>query len=165
MNYSSIRKMEVSNGEGIRVSLFVSGCTLHCPNCFNPEAQNFCAGHEFGSKEFFRINELLKKPYCAGLSLLGGEPFDQKDNFYLLELCKVAHSLGKTVWAWSGHLFDEIRLDPVKAELLENCDVLVDGPFVDAQKDLSLAWRGSANQRVIDVCASLKKGEVILYEK
>ena len=105
----------------------------------------------------------MKKPYCAGLSILGGEPFDQKDNYLLIELCKAAHTIGKDVWIWSGYTFEELKTDDKKLELLQECDILVDGPFIDEQKDLSLKWRGSTNQRVIDIKESLASGKVVEY--
>lgn len=163
MNYFQIRSFDVVNGKGIRTSIFVSGCTLHCKNCFNSEAWDFNSGKEFSSIQFFKIQELLKRPYCSGLSILGGEPFDQHDFYFLIELCKAAHALKKDVWIWSGHQFEELRMNEDKLNLLKQCDVLVDGPFIDEKKDLSLAWRGSQNQRIIDVQKSLKQNEVVLY--
>jgi anaerobic ribonucleoside-triphosphate reductase activating protein len=164
MNYSQIRKLDISDGEGIRVSVFVSGCERHCKGCFNPETWDFNAGKEFTSHQFFQICELLKSPHYAGLSLLGGEPFIQKDNYYLIELCKTAHFEGKNVWAWSGFKFEELIQNKHQLELLKNCDVLVDGPFIESQRNLTLAWRGSSNQRVIDVKKSLAANKVVLYK-
>lgn len=165
MKYFQIRSFDVVNGEGIRTSIFVSGCTLHCKNCFNPEAWDFGAGKLFTSKQFFQILDLLKRPYCAGLSILGGEPFDQTDNNLLIELCESAHVLGKNVWAWSGHQFEELLKDNKARVLLENCDVLVDGRYEDELRDLSLAWRGSSNQRVLDVKKSLAQNKPVLYKE
>ena len=163
MNYSQIRTMDISNGEGIRTSIFVSGCNRHCKGCFNKEAWDFNSGKNFNSEKYFKIYDLLKKPYCAGLSILGGEPFDQKDNYLLIELCKAAHTIGKDVWIWSGYTFEELKTDDKKLELLQECDVLVDGPFIDEQKDLSLKWRGSTNQRIINIKESLASGKVVEY--
>ena len=165
MKYQKIYSFDTANGEGIRTSIFVSGCTLHCKNCFNSEAWDFSAGKEFTSKQFFQILELLKRPYCAGLSILGGEPFDQTDNNLLIELCESAHVLGKNVWAWSGHQFEELLKNSKARVLLENCDVLVDGRYEDELRDLSLAWRGSSNQRVIDVKKSLAQNKPVLYKE
>lgn len=160
MKYFQIRNFDVVNGKGIRTSIFVSGCALHCKNCFNSEAWDFCSGKEFTSKQFFQILELLKRPYCAGLSILGGEPFDQTDNTFLIELCKTAHALGKDVWVWSGHLFEElVKGESYQRTLLENCDILIDGRYIDELRDLSLAWRGSSNQRVLDIKKSLAEGK------
>ena len=163
MNYSQIRTMDISNGEGIRTSIFVSGCNRHCKGCFNKEAWDFNRGKNFNSEKYFKIYDLLKKPYYAGLSILGGEPFDQKDNYLLIELCKAAHTMGKDVWIWSGYTFEELKIDDKKLELLQECDVLVDGPFIDEQKDLSLKWRGSTNQRIINIKESLASGKVVEY--
>ncbi len=163
MNYQKIYSFDLSNGEGIRTSVFVSGCNRHCKNCFNKEAWNFCSGKEFTSEQYFQICEYLKNPYYAGLSLLGGEPFDQKYKYLLIELCITAHALNKNVWIWSGYTFEELIADEEKKVLLEQCDVLVDGPFIDELKDLSLPWRGSPNQRIIDVKKSLKENKAIEY--
>ena len=165
MKYQKIYSFDTADGEGIRTSIFVSGCTLHCRNCFNPEAWDFSAGKLFTSKQFFQILELLKRPYCAGLSILGGEPFDQIDNSLLIELCKSAHTLEKNVWVWSGHQFEELLKNNKARELLENCDVLVDGRYEDELRDLSLAWRGSSNQRVLDVKKSLAQNKPVLYKE
>ena len=158
-----IKDCDIADGEGVRVTLFVSGCPLHCFNCQNKEAWDFNSGKNFNSEKYFKICDLLKKPYCAGLSILGGEPFDQKDNYLLIELCKAAHTIGKDVWIWSGYTFEELKTDDKKLELLQECDILVDGPFIDEQKDLSLKWRGSTNQRVIDIKESLASGRVVEY--
>ena len=165
MKYQKIYSFDTADGKGIRTSIFVSGCTLHCKNCFNSEAWDFGAGKEFTSKQFFQILELLKRPYCAGLSILGGEPFDQKDNNLLIELCESAHVLGKNVWAWSGHQFEELLKNDKARNLLENCDVLVDGRYIDELRDLSLARRGSSNQRVLDVKKSLAQNKPVLYKE
>lgn len=165
MKYQKIYSFDTADGKGIRTSIFVSGCTLHCKNCFNSEAWNFDAGKLFTSKQFFQILELLKRPYCAGLSILGGEPFDQIDKTLLVELCKSAHSLEKDVWIWSGHQFEELLKNDKTRGLLENCDVLVDGRYMDELRNLSLAWRGSSNQRVLDVKKSLAQNKAILLEE
>lgn len=166
MKYQKIYSFDTADGKGIRTSIFVSGCTLHCKNCFNPEAWDFCSGKEFTSKQFFQILELLKRPYCAGLSILGGEPFDQIDNNLLIELCKSTHALEKDVWVWSGHQFEElVKGEAYQHNLLENCDVLVDGRYAYELRDLSLAWRGSSNQRVLDIKKSLAQNKAILLEE
>ena len=163
MNYQKIYSFDLADGDGIRTSIFVSGCNRHCKGCFNEEAWDFNSGKNFNSEKYFKIYDLLKKPYYAGLSILGGEPFDQKDNYLLIELCKAAHTIGKDVWVWSGYTFEELKKDDKKLELLQECDVLVDGPFIDEQKDLSLKWRGSTNQRVINIKESLASGKVVEY--
>lgn len=165
MNYQKIYSFDLSNGEGVRVSIFVSGCTLRCKGCFNHEAWDFKSGHPFTSEEYFKIAALLKNPYYSGISILGGEPFDQEDNYMLIELCKTAHAEGKNVWIWSGHSFEELNMKKSAQELLENCDILVDGPFIEEERDLSLKWRGSRNQRVIDLKETFLKEKICLYDE
>lgn len=163
MNYQDIYNFDLANGEGVRVSLFVSGCTLHCKDCFNKEAWDFNGGKVLTSEKYFQICKLLENPNYSGLSILGGEPFDQKDYFLLSDLCKTAHYYGKDVWIWTGHTFEEINLDSKMKNLLELCDVLVDGRFDSKLKDTSLKWRGSSNQRIIDVQKSLEQQRIIEY--
>ena len=176
MNYAVIKKMDITNGEGIRVSLFVSGCKFHCKNCFNLEVQNFSYGEKYTQETVNRIKEYLCKSSVKGLSLLGGDPLWQtnEDMEQLSNLCKEVHNLGKDIWIWSGFtwedIFDKIPDNTLEAgiinaqqELIAECDVFVDGPFVEELKDLSLAWRGSSNQRVIDVQKTLKAKEIVLY--
>jgi len=170
MNYADIKKVDVANGPGVRVSLFVSGCTHHCKECFNPETWDFGYGSPFGEAEMEKILSLLDKEHIRGLSLLGGEPFEPENQEAVLELVKrVREKLpGKTIWCYSGYLFEELAAGKVGAhsrELLEGLDVLVDGPFVLEKKDLGLRFRGSNNQRIIDVPASLQTGEIRLAEE
>jgi len=169
MNYADIKKVDVANGPGVRVSLFVSGCTHHCKECFNPETWDFGFGSPFGESEMEKILSLLDKEHIRGLSLLGGEPFEPENQESVLELVKrVRERLPeKTIWCYSGYLFEELSNGKVgqhSRELLEKLDVLVDGPFVLEKKDLGLRFRGSSNQRIIDVPASLQSGEVRLAE-
>ena len=170
MNYADIKKVDVANGPGVRVSLFVSGCTHRCEGCFNPETWEFGFGSPFGEAEIEKILTLLAPDHIRGLSLLGGEPFEPANQAPVLELVKrVRKELpGKTVWCYSGYLFEELAAGKVgehSRELLEELDVLVDGPFVLAKKDLGLRFRGSSNQRIIDVPASLEAGTVLLSEE
>lgn len=173
MNYGNIKFYDIANGEGIRTSLFVSGCTNHCQGCFNKEAQDFNYGQFYTSETEQIILKQISKPYIAGLSILGGEPLCQNNAglTYLIELTNAVHGLGKTVWLWTGFVwedFDHIKMSLNKAlikALLYNCDVVVDGPFIEAQKDLTLAFRGSSNQRVIDVQKTLAQDKIILYEQ
>lgn len=167
MNYADIKKVDVANGPGVRVSLFVSGCTHHCKECFNPETWDFSYGQPFGQEEVEKILSLLNKDHIRGLSLLGGEPFEPENQRPVLELVRrVRRELpGKTVWCYTGYLFEELaanRIGEHSRELLEGLDVLVDGPFVLEQKDLGLRFRGSSNQRIIDVPASLESGTIRL---
>ena len=172
MNYATIKPRDIANGPGIRVSLFVSGCTHRCPGCFNAEAWDFDYGQPFDQSVIDRILEDLSPAYVKGLTLLGGEPFEPRNQGPILELLRQVKAKypGKSIWAFSGYLFDRDILpgrlgDPaVTREYLSYLDVLVDGPFVEAQKNLTLRFRGSANQRLIDVPASLRSGTVVLWE-
>lgn len=170
MYYADIKKVDVANGPGVRVSLFVSGCSHRCEGCFNPETWSFDFGAPFGEAEMEKILSFLDKDHIRGLSLLGGEPFEPENQTAVLELVKrVRERLPhKTIWCYSGYLFEELFAGSVgdhSRELLELLDVLVDGPFVLAQKDLGLRFRGSSNQRIIDVPASLAAGVVRLAEE
>lgn len=173
MNYGNIKFYDIANGEGIRTSLFVSGCTNHCQGCFNEEAQDFNYGQLYTPETEQTILKQISKPYVAGLSILGGDPLCQNNVglTYLIELVNAVHDLGKTVWLWTGFVwedFDYIGISIDKAlvkTLLYNCDVVVDGPFIEARKDLTLAFRGSSNQRIIDVPKTIQTGEVVLYDK
>lgn len=173
MKYASIRKMDIANGEGVRVSLFVSGCHFHCKNCFNVEPQSFEYGNEYTAETEERIISLIKPPYVAGLSILGGDPLWQSEKdirAYLIPLTEKVKSMGKTVWIWSGFTWEEINLNSYKMsvidakyELVSKCDVLVDGRYKDDMRDLNLKWRGSANQRVIDIKETIVQNRIILY--
>lgn len=170
MNYADIKKVDVANGPGVRVSLFVSGCSHRCEGCFNPETWDFSYGVPFGEAEIQQILTFLAPDHIRGLSLLGGEPFEPDNQRAVLELVRrVRRELpGKTVWCYTGYLFEELAGNQVGTHsrtLLEGLDVLVDGPFVLAKRDLGLRFRGSNNQRIIDVPASLQAGEVRLAEE
>ena len=166
MNYAEIKKVDVANGPGVRVSLFVSGCTHHCPGCFNPETWDFAYGTEFGEAEIEKILALLAPDYIEGLTILGGEPFEPQNQETVLKLVKrVRKELpGKSIWCFSGYIYEFLadgKIGEHSRELLRQLDVLVDGPFVMKMKDLKLKFRGSSNQRIIDVPASLKAGKAI----
>ena len=170
MNYADIKKVDVANGPGVRVSLFVSGCTHRCEECFNPETWDFSFGSPFGEPEMEKILALLSPDHIRGLSLLGGEPFEPENQGPVLELVRRVRSElpQKTIWCYTGYLCEELAAGKVgehSRELLGGLDVLVDGPFVLARKDLGLRFRGSNNQRIINVPASLKAGEVRLAEE
>ena len=163
--------MDITNGEGIRVSLFVSGCNFHCYNCFNKEAQDFNNGKQFTETEFNTICEWLRQPHIAGLSLLGGDPLCQDSTgFHIMnQLALTARSLGKTVWLWTGFKWEDIWNDEsdmriYRQNLISLCDVVVDGQYVDSLRDLALKWRGSSNQRVILSRMSINQKEPILME-
>ncbi len=172
MNYANIKNNDIANGPGVRVSLFVSGCTHHCPGCFNEVAWDFDYGKPFTQAVMDDILQMLAPSHIRGLTLLGGEPFEPENQPALLELLRQmkAKYPDKTVWAFSGYLFDRDILpgrlgDPaITRSLLELVDVLVDGPFVQAKKDLTLRFRGSSNQRIIHVPASMQAGEIVLWE-
>ena len=170
MNYADIKKVDVANGPGVRVSLFVSGCPHRCEGCFNPETWDFSYNSPFGEEEVNRILTFLTPSHIRGLSLLGGEPFAPSNQRAVLELVdRVRSELPeKTVWCYSGYLFEDLaagRVGELSRALLERLDVLVDGPFVLAQKDLGLRFRGSSNQRILDVPASLRAGSPQLAEE
>ena len=172
MNYATIKNCDIANGPGVRVSLFVSGCTHRCPGCFNEVAWDFNYGEPFTQETIDSILEMLKPAYVRGLTLLGGEPFEPQNQPALLDLLRQIKDKmpQKSIWAFSGYLFDRDimswRLGPreITEEILSYLDVLVDGPFVEAKKNLSLRFRGSENQRLIDVPASLAAGEIVLWE-
>lgn len=170
MKYASIKKMDISNGEGIRVSLFVSGCNFHCPGCFNEEVQSFDYGKNYTQVTEDLILKEVSKPHIKGLSLLGGDPLWQDIDGLkqLRQLVQKVHDLGKTVWIWSGFTYENLLDGSGLSEeanerilLVRDCDVFVDGLFEYDKKDLSLAWRGSRNQRVIDM--NKTKDKVVLY--
>ena len=170
MNYSQLIACDTANGEGVRTSLFVSGCTNHCPGCFNQEAQDFNYGKLYTQDTENILLDCIKQPYISGLSILGGDPLCQDDMglITLNFLAHKVHSLGKTVWLWTGFKWEDFNFTnnfSLQSLLLSACDVIVDGPFIEAEKDLSLAFRGSRNQRIIDVRKTLGKGEIILYKE
>ena len=172
MNYATIKPRDIANGPGVRVSLFVSGCTHRCPGCFNEEAWDFNFGQPFTQEVIDGILEDLSPSFVKGLTLLGGEPFDPRNQGAIVELLRQikAKYPEKSIWAFSGYLFDRDILSgklgdwEITQEYLGYLDVLVDGPFVQARKNLTLRFRGSENQRLIDVPASLESGTVVLWE-
>ena len=169
MNYATIKNCDIANGPGVRVSLFVSGCTHRCPGCFNEVAWDFDYGTPFTEETVEQILGMLRPNHIRGLTLLGGEPFEPQNQGAIVELLRrVKQELPeKSIWAFSGYLFDKDILSGRlgdTSEYLSYLDVLVDGPFVEAKKNLSLRFRGSENQRLIDVKKSLAVGEVILWQ-
>jgi len=172
MNYAAIKNCDIANGPGVRVSLFVSGCTHHCEGCFNAVAWDFDYGQPFTQQTVDDILQMLAPDYVQGITLLGGEPFEPQNQPAIVDLlCQIKKKYpNKTVWAFSGYLFDQDilagKLGPweITRKFISYLDVLVDGPFILSQKDLSLRFRGSANQRIIDVPATLAKGEIVLWE-
>ena len=164
MNFAQIRKYDVANGPGIRTTIFVTGCTHKCHNCFNEDYQDFNFGNPWTHKETDEVIEDLKLDEVKGLTVLGGEPF-QNEVDLLQVLRDIKKEVQKDIWIFSGYTYEEILKDEDKKKLLEECDVLVDGRFVEALKDLSLRFRGSSNQRIIDIkksgksIAELKSGK------
>ena len=171
MNYGEIKKWDIANGYGVRVSLFVSGCRNHCENCFNRDTWDFSYGLPFTEKTSEEILEALKPDYISGLSLLGGEPFEPENQPQLLDLTNLIKYRypNKTIWCYTGFTLEELGNDTCRAntpyikKLLENIDVLVDGRYVEALKNISLQFRGSENQRVIDLKETLKTGKIIIW--
>ena len=162
MRYNKIRKMDIADGPGVRVSIFLQGCTFNCKNCFNPETHDFNGGEEFTDETIQEVLDLCDKEFITGLSILGGEPMHPKNIKGTIKLAKAFKERypDKTIWSWSGFLIDNI----VDKEVLNYLDVLVDGQYVDELHNPTLKWCGSENQRVIDVKKTLKKGEVALYK-
>ena len=163
MRYHKIRKMDISDGPGVRVSIFMQGCTFNCKNCFNPETHDFCGGKEFTDETINRVLELCEKDHIVGLSILGGEPMHPKNIEGTTKLAKAFKEKfpNKTIWSWTGFLFDRDLKDK---EVMKYIDVLVDGQYKDELHDFRLKYRGSSNQRVIDVKESLKQDKVILLD-
>lgn len=161
MHYNKIRKMDIADGPGVRVSIFMQGCAFNCTQCFNPETHDFNGGKEFNEKTINRILDLCDNDNIEGLSILGGEPMHPNNIEGTTKLAKSFKEKfpNKNVWAWSGFLFDKDLKDK---EVLNYLDVLVDGQYVDALRDPKLKWKGSSNQRVIDVKKSLDNGEIVL---
>ena len=169
MNYATIKNCDIANGPGVRVSLFVSGCTHHCKGCFNEVAWDFGYGEPFTQQTIDTILGLLKPDYIRGLTLLGGEPFEPQNQPAIVELLRQVKSTcpNKSIWALSGYLFQDIlsgRLGPweITKEYLSYLDVLVDGRFVEELKDISLRFRGSSNQRLINLNATRQTGRLCL---
>lgn len=162
MHYAAIKKYDIANGPGCRVSLFVSGCRRHCNGCFNTEAQAFDYGTEYTSETRRELLEMLSDEHIAGLSILGGDPFESENQQTVYELCKIAKARyrQKDIWAWTGFMWEDVQ----NSHILDYVDVLVDGPFILEQKDLCLAYRGSRNQRVIDVKKSRVENGVVQLE-
>ena len=162
MRYNKIRKMDISDGPGVRVSIFMQGCIFNCKNCFNPETHDFKAGVEFTDETIDKILELADHEYIKGLSILGGEPLHQKN---IEGSLKLAHKFkerykDKDVWVWTGFLFEDIS----KTHDLSDIDVLVDGQYIDKLRNPKLKYCGSSNQRVIDIPKTLNKGKIVLLE-
>lgn len=169
MRYNKIRKMDISNGEGVRVSIFVQGCHFHCKGCFNPETWSFEAGKEFTSQTLKTLLDLCLKDTVKGLSILGGEPLNEENFIGVLEIVKEFRNKeklkNKDIWLWTGYEIEDILSSEKKKEILKYLDYVVCGQFIEEEKNLKLKWAGSNNQRWIDVKSTLKENKVILAGK
>ena len=169
MNYADIKKIDVANGEGVRVSVFVSGCNHHCKGCFNQCAWDFNYGKEFSEKEEQQIIEYMNHDYISGLSLLGGEPLEPRNQEGLLPLVKKVKEKfpNKDIWCYTGFDFEKdvvekmAKNNETTRELLKYIDIIVDGKFEEDKKDLKLQFRGSSNQKIVDVKKSLQTGKIV----
>lgn len=172
MYYSEVKECDIANGPGVRVTIFVSGCTHHCKGCFNEMTWDFRYGREFMEDDIDKIMKLLEPSYIAGLTLLGGEPMEYPNQHGLLPLLRKVKEAypDKTVWCYTGYLYEKDILENFCGkweetnEMLSYLDVIVDGEFVEELKDISLRFRGSSNQRIIDVKKSRETGKIVLWE-
>ena len=176
IRYASIRELDISNGEGVGVALFVQGCHFHCYNCFNPNTWDFNGGKEWTQDTEDKLIELANKSYIKRLSILGGEPLANENLDGVLHLVNRFRLLfpNKSIWIYSGYRWSEIFNDGVyltrnclgwnRREIIKQCTVMVDGRYIESQKDITLKWRGSSNQRVIDIQKSIKRNGIVLYE-
>lgn len=163
MNYGAIKNLDIANGPGIRVSLFVSGCRNQCKGCFNKETWDFNYGQKFTNETWLEIKEMLDNPNVAGLSILGGDPFEPENIGTVEAICQMTRIYypDKTIWVWTGYRYEDLA----HLSIMKNIDVLVDGRFVECLKDLRLAYRGSSNQRVIDVQVSQRARTTVLWRE
>ena len=164
MRYSSIRKIDITNGPGVRVSIFTQGCDIRCKGCFNSEIWDYEGGKEWTLDTKKQVLELCNKPQVAGLSILGGEPLSEQNLNDLRDLCETfkARFPSKDIWLWTGHVYEELTINQL--QVLNYIDVLVDGPWDIDLGDFSLKYRGSSNQRIIDIPKSLEKNRTVLKE-
>ena len=172
-NYAQIRNMDISNGQGIGVSVFFSGCDFHCKNCFNSELWDYNYGKPFTDKEIKKIVELMDKSHITRLSILGGDGLmdcNLAPTMKLIQEVRKQYNNSKSVWLYTGYKFEDIIKSPfrdlnttLRRRIVEMCDVLVDGRYIDELKDLTLKFRGSSNQRLVDIKETIKQGEVVLW--
>lgn len=167
MRYALIRKMDISNGPGVGVSLFVQGCHLHCKGCFNTAAWDFNGGKEWNDDIKQKFLALASRPYIKRISILGGEPLSPENSYDIYELItEIKDKLpDKVIWLYTGYLFEYAINNQSNRKIIELCDVVVDDRYVEELKDIGLPWRGSSNQRVIDVQETLKQNKIVLYDK
>lgn len=164
MNYIKITKNDIANGPGVRCALWVAGCTCHCYGCHNPSTWNFSAGRAFNMDSLNELFDALNKPYIQGLTLTGGNPLDSAPEILTISRKFKETFPDKDLWLYSGYTYEEIIQNEVFKYILEYVDVLVDGPYIEEQRDISLAFRGSRNQRIIDVGETLKQGKIITLQ-
>ena len=174
MNYAKIKHFDIANGEGVRISLFVSGCQFHCKDCFNSEIWDYNYGNTYTQETESELIHLISDPNIDGLSILGGDPLWQDTNGLqaLINLVKKIHSMNKTVWIWSGFTWEQVFLNDTdcndiqhfRKTLIENCDVFIDGLFDINKRNLKLKWCGSSNQRIIDVKKTIEQNQIVLYK-
>lgn len=164
MRYNKIRKMDIADGTGIRVSIFVQGCTFNCQGCFNPETHDFNGGKEFTQETLSKLMELCENPIIKGLSVLGGEPLHSNnvDEVFNIVSTFKKRFPKKDIWLWSGFQFEDIIKDNKRKKIIEQIDFLIDGRFIEAKRNLKLRWAGSENQRFIDIKKTLSEGHIIL---
>ena len=165
MYYGTIKPLDIANGPGVRVSLFTSGCRNRCKGCFQPETWSFTYGQEFTHETVQELMEMLDDPNISGLSILGGDPFEPENIDIVTMLCgyvRLKYGRSKSIWIWTG--YDFIKDGLIEHPIMKFIDVLIDGPFIEELKDLRLDWRGSSNQRVIDVRKSIEYGCAIRYK-
>ena len=164
MNYAQIREFDITNGPGVRTTLFVSGCTHNCKGCFNKDQQNFLYGEEWTKEVEDRFIKLSQNKQIVGINILGGEPMQQDSKVMLNLVKRLKEEVNKPIWVWTGNLFEELSEKPDKLEILKYIDVLIDGKFELEKRDLMLQYRGSKNQRVIDIKKTFEIGDISLYE-
>jgi anaerobic ribonucleoside-triphosphate reductase activating protein len=164
MNYLGIDKTSISNGPGVRVVLWVSGCKVHCKGCQNPESWDFCAGKLFDDNAKQDLFDALSKPYIRGITISGGNPLDQAQDIFILISEIKSKFPNKDIWLYSGYTYEEIRQSRQRFKGIMGVDVLVDGPYIEEQRDITLKFRGSKNQRLIDVNETLKQGKIITIQ-
>ena len=164
MNYLGIDKSSISNGPGVRVVLWVAGCTLHCKGCQNPESWDFCAGKPFDETAKLELFDALDKPYIKGITISGGNPLDVPQDIFCL-VNEIKHKFkNKDIWLYSGYTYDEILASRQMFKCITEVDVLVDGPYIEEQRDTTLKFSGSKNQRLINVRKTIEEQKVVLYE-
>ena len=166
MRYNKIRRMDISNGEGVRVSIFVQGCHFHCKGCFNSETWDFLGGKEFTKETLSLLLDLCSKETRKGLSILGGEPLNDENFMEVFEIVKAFRECNTTkdkdIWLWTGYEIEDILKDTNKKKILNYVDYIICGPFIESKKNLKLKWAGSDNQRWIDCKATVDKGVPVL---